>query len=128
MKNPLLSCLYLVKKRLFCQNYTLLFSMGQKSQEDLSIRCPFFPIFHEKYLLSCPYTVKKNVHSLKNTMLLFSYFVKKTSILSKTRGSYVLFFNIVMKTPLLSCPYLVKKYKICQKYAILWAKKVNWKK
>ena len=48
-----------------------------------SIGCPFFfQFFTKKSLL--PYFVKKKVHSLKNTLLLCPYFVKKLSILSKT--------------------------------------------
>ena len=36
-------------------------SIGQKSQKD----APFFPIFLKKYLLSCPYFVKKRPFSQK---------------------------------------------------------------
>ena len=52
----------------------------------------FFPIFHKKILLSCPYFVKKHPF-LKNTQLSCPYFVKKTSILSKILCSHAFFFK-----------------------------------
>ena len=120
MKNPLLSCLHIFSQKNVCSvKTTLYYYHGSKK----SIRCPFFPIFHENARM--PMYCRKNVHSLKNTMLSFPYFVKKTFILSKTRCSPVFFFDIIMKNPLLSCPYFVKKRQICQKYNILWAKKAN---
>ena len=71
-----------------------------------------------------PICCQKNVHSLKNTMLSCPYFVKKTSILSKSWFSDVIFFKFFMKNPKLSCPYLVKKkHQFSQQYTILWAKK-----
>ena len=122
MENPLLSCLHIFSQKNVCSVKTTHYYHGSKK----SIRCPFFPIFHENARM--PIYCRKNVHSLKNTMLSFPYFVKKTLILSKTRCSSVLFFDIIMKNPLLSCPYFVKKRQICQKYTILWAKKANGKK
>ena len=76
-----------------------------------SVGCPFFPISHEKIIALMPYAhiLWKNVHSLKNTLLSSLYFVKKTSILSKTLCSYVIFSKFSWKIPLLSRPYLVKK-------------------
>ena len=128
MKNPLLSSPDLVKKRQFCQNYNLLWVKN-------SIRCQFFPSFHKKSLLSCPYHVlskkrpfskkhtllsfpyfvKKNVNSLKITMLSCPYFLKKTSILSEKLCSYVVFFHIFHEKPLLPCPHLVKINSILSK-------------
>ena len=72
-----------------------------------------------------PIFYQKNVHSLKNTMLSCPHFVKKTSTLSITQCSHVIFFTSFMKNPPVSCPYLVKKRQFCQNYTILWAKKVN---
>ena len=57
----------------------------------------FFPIFHKKILLSCPYFVKKHPF-LKNTQLSCPYFVKKTSILSKILCSHAFFSNFSFKT------------------------------
>ena len=102
MKNPLLSCLYLIKKRQFCQNNTILWA------KEVS-RMPFFSDFSRKNYRSYADILWKNVHSLKNTLLSSLYFVKKTSILSKTLCSYVIFSKFSWKIPLLSRPYLVKK-------------------
>ena len=90
------------------QNYTILWAKKVK-------RMPFFPTFHEKLLLSCPYFVKKNVNFLKNTLISCPYFVEKTSKISKTQYSHVIFFRFVIKKPKLSCPYLVKKASILSK-------------
>ena len=106
------------KKRLFCQNYTLLLSWVKKVN-----KMSFFSDFSRKISARMPMYCRKNVHSLKITMLSFPYFVKKTFILSKTRCSPVLFFDIIMKNPMLSCPYFVKKRQICQKYIYYGPKK-----
>ena len=116
MKNPLLSCPYLIKKRQFCQNNTILWA------KEVSMMPFFFRFLTKKSSLLCPYFVKKrpfskkhnalksifcqkNVHSLKNTVLLCH------------------FFKIFMKNPLLSRPYLVKKRQFSQKYIIIWPNK-----
>ena len=53
MKNPPVLCPYLVNKRQFCQNYTILWAKTVN-------RMPFcFRFFTKKALLSCPYFVKK---------------------------------------------------------------------
>ena len=52
IKNPCCHAHIWSKKRKFCQNYTML-----RAKKDN--RIPFFMIFHEKILLSCPYFVKK---------------------------------------------------------------------
>ena len=88
-----------------------------------SIGCPFFPIFHEK--ITAAIFCQKKVHSLKNTLLLCPYFVKKTSILSKTQCSHVIFFKFFMKNPCCHAHIWSKKRQFCQNYTILWAKKVN---
>ena len=66
----------------------------------------------------------ENVHSQKNTMLSCPEFVKKTSILSKTLCSHVIY---LMKDPLVPCSYLVKKNDNSVKTTLygLWTKKVN---
>ena len=117
MKNPLLSCPYLIKKRQFCQNNTILWA------KEVSMT-PFFSDLSRKNHRSY---VWKNVQSLKNTLLSSLYFVKKTSILSKALGSQVIFFNCFVKNPLVPCPYLVKKNVNSVKPTLygLWAKKVN---
>ena len=102
MKNPLLSCLYLITKRQFCQNNTILWA------KEVS-RMPIFCDFSRKNYRSYAHILWKNVHSLKNTLLSSLYFVKKTSILSKNTVLLCHFFKIFMKKTLLSRPYLVKK-------------------
>ena len=104
MKNPLLSCPYLIKKRQFCQNNTILWA------KEVS-RMPFFCDFSRKNYRSYAHILWKNVHSLKNTLLSSLYFVKKTSILSKTLCSYVIFSKFSWKTP------------CCQDH--IWSKNVN---
>ena len=90
LKNPLFSCLYLVKKTSIMSK--LHYIMGQKSQQDAL----FFPIFHEKITTLMPTFCQKNVHSLKKTLISCPYFVRKTSILSKTQCSYVIFFQFFL--------------------------------
>ena len=92
MKNPILPCPYLVKKRKFCQNYTILWA--QKVN-----RMPFIPIFTNKYQPSCPHFLQNNVYYQKKKLLSCPYFVKKTSILSKTVCSHVTFSIFLWKTP-----------------------------
>ena len=83
-----------------------------------------FRFFTKKSLLSCPYFIKNTSILLKHTALI-PILVKKTSILSKTRCSHVLFFQIFHEKLLLSCTWLVKKCQFCQNYTLFWAKKVN---
>ena len=101
IKNPLLSCPYVVPKRKFCQNYTI-------SVPEKSIECLFFPICHEKPIAIMPILCQKRQFSIKHTALM-PIFCQKTSTLSKTQCSHVIFFKFFMKNPLLSCPYQVKK-------------------
>ena len=77
MKNPLLSCPYLVKKTSILTK--LYYIMGQKSQQDA-----LFSDFSRKNYCSHAHIMSTNAHSLKHTLLSWPYFVKKTSILSKT--------------------------------------------
>ena len=84
---------------------------------------PFFSDFSPKNHCSRAHILSKKVHSLKIKLLSCPYFVRKTSILSKTQCSHVIFFKFFMRNPMLSCPYLVKStsilskihYIICQK-------------
>ena len=57
-ESPLRSWPHFVKKRQFCQDYTIYY--GPKK----SIGCPFFQ-FHEKKKCSHAHVLSKNVHSLK---------------------------------------------------------------
>ena len=83
---------YLVKKLQFWQNYIIGWAKKVNSNDAL-----FFPIFHEKITTLMPTFCQKNVHSLKNTLFSCPYFVKKTSILSKTPSSQVFFFIFHVK-------------------------------
>ena len=51
-------------------------------------------------------------------------FYEKTSVLSKTMCSHVIFFKFFMKNPLLSSPYTVKKRQNCQNYTISGQKNI----
>ena len=56
-KNPILLCPYLVKKRIFCQNYTILWAIKVN-------KMPFFPrFFTKKSLLSYPIYISPHYHS-----------------------------------------------------------------
>ena len=90
-----------------------------------STGCPFSSIFHEKITTFMRISVKKRTFSKENT-LSCPYFVRKTSILSKTLCSHVNFFKIFMKNPLLPCLYLVKKKtSILSKLYYIFGQKVN---
>ena len=78
--------------------------MSQKSQYD----APFFRFLIEKSSLSCPYFIK-NVHSPKSTLLSSLDFVKKNGHSLKNTVLLSHFFKFFMTNPLLSRPYLVKK-------------------
>ena len=106
LKNILLLCPY---KRPFSQKHGALMS--------------FFQIFHEKAPAVMPILGQKNVNSIKTTLyygprksigcffffknvhslinkpLSCPYFVQKTSMLSKTRCSHVIFFQICHEKP-----------------------------
>ena len=105
MKNPLLSCPYLVKKKVTSVKTALQYK-PKKSKG-----CPFFsPDFsRKKSLLSCP------------------YFVKKTSILSKTLVLSYHFFNFFIKNPC-SHSHIWSTKRQFYKHYPLWAKKVDFTK
>ena len=91
-----------------------------------SIVYPVFPIYHKEITALMPFFCYKNIHSLKNILFSCLYFVKITSIFSKTPSSHVAFENNFMKNILLSGSYLIqKKRQFCQNYTVLWSKKVN---
>ena len=90
MKNPLLSCPYLVQKKVTSVKTTLQYK-PKKSKG-----CPFFfpRFFTKKISALMPIFCPKNVHSLQNS------------------GALISFFQFLYQKPLLSCPYLVKKTSI----------------
>ena len=116
MKNPLLSCPYLIKKRQFCQNNTILWAKEVR-------RMPLFFRFLTKNYRSYAHILWKNVHSLKKHTALKSIFCQKNVISLKNTVLLCHFFKIFMKNPLLSRPYLVKKRQFSQKYIIIWPNK-----
>ena len=68
---------------------------------------------------------QKDVHSLKNTLLSCPYFVEKTSILSKTLYSHIIFLTFKWKIPCCHAHIWSKNHRFCQNYIILWVKKGN---
>ena len=115
MKHPILPCPYLViKKRQFCQNYYILWA--QKIN-----RMPCFPIFHEQISSLMPTFCPKQGLFSKNTLLSCPYFVNKTSILSKTLCSHVIFFYFFMENP--CCHANIWSNDVIQNYIILLDKK-----
>ena len=90
-----------------------------------SIGCPFLPIFHGKITALMPMLFQKDVHSLKNTLLSCPYFVEKTSILSKTLCSHIIFLTFKWKILCCHAHISSKTHRFCQNYIILWVEKVN---
>ena len=91
MKNPLLSCPYVVTKRKLCQNYTI---CSRKVN-----RMPFFFRFVTKNQpLSCPYCVKKRQIS-KKTQCSHAYFLSKKCQLSQKHCALISFFSFHEKPP-----------------------------
>ena len=105
IKNPLLSCPNLVKKRQICQNYNV---YGPTKL----IVCRFFRLFTKKHCSHAHIFSKKRQFSQKHIALM-PIFCQKTSILTKLRCSHVIFFNIFFNS-MLSFRYLVKKRKFSQ--------------
>ena len=107
MKKPRLSFTRSVKKRQFCQNYTLLWAKKVN-------RMPLFSDFSRKNHCSHAHILSKNVHSLKSKQLSCPYFVNispfsqnfKTMVLS---CHFCQNFSFHRKSHILSC-------HICSKY------------
>ena len=118
-ENPLLSSPYMVKKT---SNLSKLHYFGPEK----TIGCPSFLIFHGKItaLISTAHIFSKNRPFSKNHLFLCPYYVKKTSILTKTNCSHIIFIKIFIKNSLRSYLYLVKKTSILSKLHIM-TKKVN---
>ena len=90
----------------FCQH-----SHGPKK----SIRCSFFPIFHEKLIALMPiFFQKKRPFSKKHNVLIPIFNHKIVHSLKNTVLSCH-FFNFFSKNQLLLCLYLVKKLSILSK-------------
>ena len=108
MKNPILPCPYLVKKRKFCQNYTILWA--QKVN-----RMPFIPIFTNKYQPSCPHFLQNNVYYQKKKSYSHAHILSKKRPFSQKQYVLMSPFQFFYEKPLLSCPHLVKKTSILSK-------------
>ena len=106
MKNALLSCTWLVKKRQVCQNYTLLCAKKVN-------RMIFFPIFSKKNNCShAPIFCQKMSILLKNISYVH-ILSKKCSFSQKHSALMSYFFKIFHKKPPTVMP------KLCQKTSIL---------
>ena len=77
MKNPMLSCPYLIKNPSILSKLNCI--MDQKSQQDAL----FFRIFHGKITSLMPIFCQEDVHSRKNTLLSSPYFIKKRPVSQK---------------------------------------------
>ena len=107
------------QKRQFCQKLIVLWIKKVN-------RTSFFSDFHRKITSLMPIFCKEDVNYRKKNLLSSPYFIKKTSALSKTRCSDVIFSKILWKTPsCLSRPYLIKKRQLCQNYTLLCAKTIR---
>ena len=114
MKNPLLSCPYVVKKRKLCQNYNI---CSRKVN-----RMPFFPICNEKPSALMPILWQKRQFSKTHTALM-PIFCQKTSTFSKIQVLSCYFIQILHSKPPVRMPILVQKLQFCQNYTILWLRK-----
>ena len=108
MKNPLLSRIYLVKKRQFCRNYNILWDKKSK-------KCIVFPIFHENIANLMAICYKKK-HSFSKKPALMPIFCQKTSILSKTYFFHLIFENFPWKTRCCHAHSWYKKRQFCHNY------------
>ena len=115
MKNPMLSCPYLVKQTSILSKVR--FIMGQKSQQDA-----FFSDFSRKkeQQLVCQYFVENVGTFSKNTLFFYPYFVNKRLF---SQIFMYFFFNLFLKNPLFSCPYLVKETSILTKIHYIMGQK-----
>ena len=117
-KNPILLCPYLVKKRIFCQNYTLLWAIKVN-------KMPFFPRFLLKNGCSHNQFILKIQLIFKEKTALKSMFCQKTFIPSKTLCSHVIFFLVFFEKSPAVKPIFGKKTSVLSNYTIFWVKKVN---
>ena len=141
LRNTMLLCTYLVKKRPFSQKYVSFVSIfawktpcchthiwskniysanttllhGPKK----SIRWSFIRYFMKKSMLACPYFIKNTSILSKITMLSSPYNVKITSILWKTLFSHIMFFsNFLWKSYFCQAHNWSKNRQFWQNYAI----------
>ena len=87
-----------------------------------STKCPFFPIFHNKDF-SHAHILLKNIYSLKNTLFMCIYYVKKFLFSQKPNALFSFFFKFIMKNPSCHVHIWSIKRQFRQNYSILWAKK-----
>ena len=72
-----------------------------------------------------PIFCQENVHFRKRHTALKLKFIKKRSISQKHCVLMFFFFNFLTKNPCFQAHIWSKKRQLCQKYTLLWAKKVN---
>ena len=82
----------------------------------------FFPIFHNKDF-SHAHILLKNIYSLKNTLFMCIYYVKKFLFSQKPNALFSFFFKFIMKNPSCHVHIWSIKRQFRQNYSILWAKK-----
>ena len=101
------------------KNVNFVKTIGQKVN-----RIPlFFPNFHDKILLSWPYSIKKHPFSNKRTVLT-PIFCQKSVHRSKTQCSRVIFSKVSLKTPAVM-PIFDQQTSILSKLAYYISQKVN---
>ena len=109
---------------LFDIKLSILLKLHQFIGQKKSTKCPFFPIFHNKDF-SHAHILLKNIYSLKNTLFMCIYYVKKFLFSQKPNALFSFFFQIYYEKPQLSCPHLVNKTSIQTKLHYIMGKKVN---
>ena len=118
MKNPFLSCPYLVKKMSILSK--LHYTIGQKVN-----RIPlFFRIFTIKYC-SHAHILSKNVHSLINTLSSRPYFVQKCPFAQKHSVLASFFSKVSWKTPAVM-PIFDQQTSILSKLAYYMSQNSQW--
>ena len=118
-KTPCCHAHWWSKKHQYWQNYTILWTVK-------SIRCSLFRLFMKKSPLQCSHFVT-NLHSQKKICPQAYILSKKRQFFQKhCVPMWFFFFKLVMKKhPAVMPIFGQEKYRFCQNYTILWAKKVN---
>ena len=106
MKNPMLSCPYLIKNRSILSKLNCI--MDQKSQQDAL----FFRIFHGKITSLIPIFFQGDVHSRKNTLPSSPDFIKKRPV-SQKHGALMSVFQFFYENFPAVKPIFGKKRQFC---------------
>ena len=114
MKNPLLSCLYLIKKPSILSKLLILWI-----KEVNRMLFFFLPIFYGKITSLMPIFCQENVHCQKIQCSQVHILSKNVQSLKNT-VLWCQFLKFFTKTPCCQAHIWLKKRQFCQNYTILW--------